>query len=333
MRNNIYFIIKENNLTTKSEVKVGKILISCDMNCSRITEQMYITMMSKLYNDGDIIEVHIYNYLPKKHTFITGNYGEQTHAYTGSHKRVALDITQALDTVRLALQVTYDKIYILSGEYESEALYTMLSELKCKSSKIIMTASTVCIEDKYSITNCTDSTIRHARQDEFKQSITERTQYVKRDSEDTTATAINTDNIPSQVFPLEISATDKTNTSENAFYNHVNKDNSAVSNDKISNIDIDKKSYISNTKNILIAPESKSYTDKSNTVKLCNEQVICKDKITPHKEISPNNNATYSDINTQIVDSKTSLLASLPPDKLKLIFKYLLDKKARSPAS
>lgn len=147
MLSNTYSTIREKETTDKKGDNVSKILISCDINCSRITEHMYNTMLLELANNNTDTHIHIYNYLPKKHTFITGAYNEITHAYNGSHKRVALDLTQALDTMKLALQDNFDMIYLITGEYESETLYSKLSEINTPCTKVIVTAcsiSTIC---------------------------------------------------------------------------------------------------------------------------------------------------------------------------------------------
>ena len=154
MHNSTYSIIKEKKTTAKKGDNVSKILISCDINCSRITERMYNTMLSELAHNNADTHIHIYNYLPKKHTFITGEYNEITHAYNGSHKRVALDLTQALDTIKLALQDNFDMIYLITGEYESETLYSKLSEINVHCTKVTVTASSVI---KECIHNCTHS--------------------------------------------------------------------------------------------------------------------------------------------------------------------------------
>lgn len=131
-----------------------QILLSCDFNCCRITENQYRILTDIINNlaNGKTVITHIYNYIDKKHTFITPSDKIITHPYLGSHKKVALDIAQALDCVQYATQNNNDEIYLLCGEYESEYLTNKLGNMNMTFHKITVGASKITIDgQEYSI--------------------------------------------------------------------------------------------------------------------------------------------------------------------------------------
>lgn len=113
-------------------------LLSIDLNTTRLNNQNYIQLLSSI--DADRLSIHIYNYIYQKHNKINFNHGEVLHQYLGSRKKIALDIPQALDLIELCATNHYDKVLILSGEYESEFLFSKLSRMNVNFSKILPSA-------------------------------------------------------------------------------------------------------------------------------------------------------------------------------------------------
>ncbi len=113
-------------------------LLSIDLNTTRLNNQNYLNLLSGI--NADKLSIHIYNYIEQKHNKINFNHGELLHQYLGSRKKIALDIPQALDIIELCANNYYDKVLILSGEYESEYLYNKLSQMKVNFSRILPTA-------------------------------------------------------------------------------------------------------------------------------------------------------------------------------------------------
>lgn len=109
-------------------------LLSIDLNTTRVNNQNYQHLLNSI--ECDRLEIHIYNYIEQKHNKLSFVNGEIIHQYVGSRKKVALDIPQALDMIRLCTLNNYDLVYILCGEYESEFLYGKLSQIGVNYKKI-----------------------------------------------------------------------------------------------------------------------------------------------------------------------------------------------------
>lgn len=109
-------------------------LLSIDLNTTRITNQNYNNLLQSIKCDN--LQIHIYNYIKAKHSKIAFNNGEVLHQYAGSRKKIAMDITQALDITEQASNKTFDKIFILCGEYESEFLFSKLDQMQANYHKI-----------------------------------------------------------------------------------------------------------------------------------------------------------------------------------------------------
>ena len=270
---------------------MGKILISCDMNCCRITEQMYSDLMVKLTDKNDDYHVHIYNFISKKHTFIKDKYCEITHPYTGSHKRVVVDLEQALDTVKNAIYTKYDMVYLLTGECESDTLHNKLLSIGVPSSKVILTPSGISISVfyDYNSVNTTKPLADHAA---------------------------NYKNISNN----EITAlTDKNNTT-----NYAKKgipDNNSTFNDSCN---MDKKSHLQTVDN-------KDNCDKTQDMLTYNQAITTVISDNNNNKINPTTiNFDKKTINCEKFENDCSLITTLPPDKLKLVLQYLLDKKTKS---
>lgn len=109
-------------------------LLSIDLNTTRITNQNYQNLLNSI--NCDKLEIHIYNYIKTKHSKLEFSNGEVLHPYTGSRKKIALDIPQALDIVEQAALNKFEQIIILCGEFEGEFLYNKLNQLKINYYKI-----------------------------------------------------------------------------------------------------------------------------------------------------------------------------------------------------
>ena len=269
---------------------MGKILISCDMNCTRITEQMYNNLLAKLTKYNGICHVHIYNYIAKKHTYITGKYCEQTHAYTGSHKRVVVDLEQALDTIKLASNDKYDMVYMLTGECESDILYNKLTSINTFCGKISLSPSGV------------------------------------------TVSKISTNKITAKANLM----LPNNNIISQNYDNKQQFERAALNNNDINEIRLDKNTHIPVIDDI----------DKSSHINYANKQINSEKTTDKHA----NNNEKHGGIDTiiegdihntkpTIVDDLSklakpendcTLITQLPPDKLKLVLQYLVDKKSKS---
>lgn len=134
---------------------MNNILVSIDLNCSRFTQNAYNLLINTIYekHKDDNIIYHYYNYIDKKHTGIYIDKNTYLHNYKGSHKKISLDIYQALDCVDLYYKKNIKTIYILCGEYESENLYSKLEEMKINTKKIKISPTSICINDEFLLVN------------------------------------------------------------------------------------------------------------------------------------------------------------------------------------
>ncbi len=124
-------------------------LLTIDLNTTRLNNQSYLHLLSELKHEK--CEIHIYNYIEQKHNKLPFNNGEIIHQYSGSRKKVALDIPQALDTIELCAKNNYLGVYILCGDFESEFLFNKLNKMKVNYTKILPTS--LRCADNYSQTN------------------------------------------------------------------------------------------------------------------------------------------------------------------------------------
>ena len=113
-------------------------LLTIDLNTTRLNNQSYLHLLSELNHEK--CEIHIYNYIEQKHNKLPFNNGEIIHQYSGSRKKVALDIPQALDTIELCTKNNYLGVYILCGDFESEFLFNKLNKMKVNYTKILPTS-------------------------------------------------------------------------------------------------------------------------------------------------------------------------------------------------
>lgn len=111
--------------------------MSIDLNTVRFNAQSYQNLVDST-NCRDL-EIHIYNFIEQKHCKLPFYNGEILHKYSGSRKKIALDIKQALDIVELCTKNFYQNVFILCGEYESECLFSKLSEMGVPHKKISLT--------------------------------------------------------------------------------------------------------------------------------------------------------------------------------------------------
>ena len=128
---------------------MDNILVSIDLNCSRFTQNAYNLMINTIYEShkNDNIIYHYYNYIDKKHTNIHIDKNTYLHNYKGSHKKISLDIYQALDCVDLCYKKNIKTVYILCGEYESENLFIKLEEMQINTQKIKISPTSICINN------------------------------------------------------------------------------------------------------------------------------------------------------------------------------------------
>lgn len=109
-------------------------LLSIDLNTTRFNAQSYQNLVES--TKCNQLEIHIYNYIEQKHCKLPFCHGEILHKYSGSRKKVALDIKQAVDIVELCTKNFYHNVFILCGEYESEFLFGKLTEMGVPHQKI-----------------------------------------------------------------------------------------------------------------------------------------------------------------------------------------------------
>lgn len=125
---------------------MNKVLLTYDLNCSRITPEQYL-LIRKIVREqaSGEVDIQVYNYLAKKHTFVYTDEHTTLHPYIGSHKRITLDLNQALDCVDCVVANNIKDVYILCGEYDSEYLWKKLDNLGVRYHKITLSASQVSI--------------------------------------------------------------------------------------------------------------------------------------------------------------------------------------------
>lgn len=109
-------------------------LLSLDLNTLRLSNVGYTRLLCQ-YDLMDA-EIHLYNYIEQKHGKLPLEHGETIHPYIGSRKKITLDISQALDIVELCANNTYQCVYIVCGEYQSEFLTAKLDAMHVNYCKI-----------------------------------------------------------------------------------------------------------------------------------------------------------------------------------------------------
>ena len=107
-------------------------MISIDLNITRFTKDMYENLINMIKKSNENIQIYLYNYIAKKHTYVTKGENINIFNYTASKKKVTLDMFQALSTVSECLLHSYENVYLLCGSVDRDILINMLKELKVK---------------------------------------------------------------------------------------------------------------------------------------------------------------------------------------------------------
>lgn len=109
-----------------------KAIISIDLNITRFTKDMYENLINTISETQDNLEIYLYNYIAKKHSFIQESKNLHIFNYNGSKKKVALDIFQSLNTLSECLNNGFNKVYLLCGAIDRDVLINVLQNLNIK---------------------------------------------------------------------------------------------------------------------------------------------------------------------------------------------------------